>query len=829
MNRRAAAVLVILIVGIAAGAYIYVELVRPGQPIDLKDELSESFQNILINEVRPGDGDAPEYVELYTDGGFEDVSGWILTTYDGDRFVLPSLTGSADFAFIVVSSGDGSDDLDLDDGQVTIHTGLAIQNLDVPGDEVGLHDSEGALVSFMRYGGGNGDPVLGNWPEAEDGVDVPTEEEYAISLMGNSESYSSSWLSTANSPGEPNAELFTTTGDYGGEQVLITNGLRVVEDFDGVVRPDLGRGENVTITAGPGVNATVVDMVKEHINFSLNFYREHNFTDPATAAGNEIRIRLVRSGSSESTGLSRSNGEIIIEVGARATKEELKVVGEHELMHLFQFRIKTDSMGGSYRPIHEPDYWWDEGMAEFWAVYSMLRNYPNMTMSQWNAMARAIGSLNWFDHFRDTNGTTPFHGWDGTWDSYMASFLFIKFVNETYGAATLLRVFNATKHYGPGDARNTDPKDAFADALNMTWSEIYGLFLSWLFLDSHHANGVPVYTPHVRLNYTGGAIGDTIGVRGGGGAVIEEVEVSNNTSFRLHLNYSGPAQNWTVVVLVFYEDGTNETIQVPLNSTTQEGEIFVDPHAEKTISRVWVVKSVTEGAASGRISMRIIPSIDLSYDNETASDTVTVQPGESVYEVVDVNNPQAFSVFLNWTESPSHWKITILRFWDDGTNDTFETEIVNGTWPGYTVNPVAGPTTITRLVFIKENVLDTPANITMMVTPTTEIPSNADSPMEPDRTYHWHIDPWDPYGGLLDGYLFIEFGTAYDLVAEEVVGDFFGMVLASNLTVVHEFLITPSSPLFQLQGYDTGLYYFVLVAGPPEGFVGVEAKPYDWP
>ncbi len=829
MNRRIVAFVVILIIGVAAGSYVYLQLSKTEQPVELRDIPSASSQAIIINEVMPSHDDSPEYVELYTDGGLEDITGWILTTYDDDRIVLPTLTGDSEFAFILVVSGSGTNDLDVGDGQATIYTGSTTKHLDLPGDEVGLHDATGALVSFMRYGGGNGDPVMGDWPNEEMGVSISPGDNHSISLMGNSEGYSSSWISTIQTPGEPNTELFTTTGDFGGEQILFTNSIRLVDDFDGIVRPDVQRGENVTVTAGPGVNASVIALVKEHINFSLNFFREHNFTDPATAAGNEIKIRLVRSGSAESTGVSRSSGEIVIRVGTRATKEELKVVGEHELFHLFQFKTRTDSLGGSYYPLHEPDYWWDEGMAEFWGVYSMLKNYPNMTMSAWNDMARAIGSLNWFDHFRDTNGTSPFHGWDHSWNSYMASFLFIKFINETYGAEKLLEVFNATRYYGPGDARNVDPKDALATALNMTWSEIYARFLSWLFLDSHHANGVPVYTPHIRLNYTGGAIGDTVGVRGGGGAVIEEVEISNSTSFRVQLNYSGPAQNWTAVVLVFYEDGTNETLLVPLNKTTQEGEVFIEPDGEKKIARIWVIKSVTEGAASGRVSMRVVPSIEITYNNETMGDTTTVQPGESVYEVIDINSTQAFSVFLNWSGDPSHWKITILRFWSDGTNDTFVKEIVNGTWPGYVIDPIAGPTTITRLIFIKENVLDSPANITMVVTPTTELPSNADSPVQGGESYHWLVDSWDWYGGLLKGYIYIEFGMAYDFIAGELEGDFFGFVLASNLTVVHEFVVTPSSPVLELQGYHTGLYYFVLVSGPAEGLLWEEVKPYTWP
>ncbi|TFG13697.1 hypothetical protein EU537_05425 [Candidatus Thorarchaeota archaeon] len=829
MNRRAAAIVIIIVIGVAAVSYILLMQGHISPPVELVDEKSSSYQDVLINEVRPGTESTNAYVELYTSTGHDDMEDWIVTTYDEDRIILPVFGGNSESLFILISWSEGIDDLDASDGQVTIHTDEA-EILDSSGDEVGLHDSEGRLVSFMRYGGGNGDEVLGDWTDSELGIDIPSSEEDSISLMGNENDYSESWISTMATPGEPNVEILTTTGTYGGEEVFIYNGIRIVPEPDGLVRPENDRGENVTITPGPGVNASVVALVKEHINFSLNFFREHNFTDPATATGNEIKIRLVRSGSSESTGSSNSNGEIVIRVGRDATKEELKVVGEHELLHLFQFKRRTDSSGGAYYPLHEPDYWWDEGMAEFWAVYSMLRNYPNMTMTEWNEMAHRLGSLSWLDHFRDINGTGAFHDWDHSWDSYMAAFLFVKFINESFGTETLLEVFNRTKYYGRGDPRNVDPKDAFAKALNMTWSEIYSLFLSWLLLDSHQANGVPVYTPHIRLNYTGGSLNDTVGVQGGGGAVIEEIEVSNTTSFRIQLNHSGASQNWTVIVLIFYEDGTNGSIPVQLNDTTMSGEIFIDPSTEKQISRIWVVKSVTEGPIDGRITMRIIPSIEMTYNNDTIGDTVLLNSGESVYEVIEVNSTQAFSVFLNWSDGYSHWNITVLRFWSDGTNDSYSTEIVNGTWPGYTVDPDAGPTTITKLIFIKENLNETSVPITMRVTPTTESPTNANEPIEPGNTYHWEPNPWDPFGGLLEGYIYIESGIAFDFISETLHnGEFSGMVLSSNLTVMEEFLVTPSSPVLQLRGYDTGLYYFVLHSGPSTGFDWTEIKPYDWP
>lgn len=830
MNRRVIASLLIIVL-LVAGAYAVLLYMGGENPVSLSSHPSASYNDVLINEVSPKTDTTSEFIELYTTGSYEDMEGWIVTTYDDDQITLPALTGSTDYLFLLLVGEDGTDDLDVSDGQVTIYLGSASQILDTPGDEVGLHDDEGLLVSFFRYGGGNGDAVLGDWSDDNDDLSIPTDEDNSMSLLGNADGYENSWIDTLSTPGEPNVEVFQTTGTHGGEEILIANGIRDATFTGDFIFRDPSRGENVTVSAGPGVNATILDLVKEHINFSLNYFREHNFTDPATNAAGQIVIRVVQSFGSESTGISNSNGEIVIRVGTAATKEELKVVGEHELLHLFQFKQRTDVNGSSYYPFFDPDYWWDEGMAEFWGVSSMLKNYPNMTMALWNQMARQIGSLNWFDHYRDTNKTSAFDGWTDTWDEYMASFLFVKFLNETFGTETLLEVFNSTRFYNPGDARNVDPKDALVDALNMTWSEIYGQFLAWLFLDAHNANGVPLYTAHVHLNYTSSAIGDTVGVLAGGGAVIEEIEISNSTSFRIRVNCTGSPSKWAIVVLIFYEDGTNESISVFPDSSTGEGEIVIDPESPKRISKIWVVKSVTDGSTDGRVTMNVIPNIEMTYNNATIGDTVVVNPNDSVYEVIEINSTQAFSVFLNWTQGNySHWKITVIRFWEDGSNDTFVTEIVNGTWPGYVIDPDAGPVSITKLVFIKENLNETPVEITMVVTPTPEISDTANNPIDSALPYHVDPVPWDENGGLLTGYLYVEDGVNYELISELAIeGEFLGYVLNSNLEIVQDFTISSTDPILKLSDseYDAGLYYIVIYSGPEDGLVWNEVFVYS--
>ncbi|MBD3406313.1 MAG: hypothetical protein GF411_09405 [Candidatus Lokiarchaeota archaeon] len=828
MRKGLIAILLIALI-IGAGFFIFISFQET--PPELVEDSSDDAGLIVLNEIYPNAIPSEEYVELYVTGFVPDIDGWILTTYDDDKIVLPALEGSSDFLYIRIYSGDGQNDVNIDDNQATIFAGLSSSILDLSGDEVGLHDSMGYLVDFMRYASGNGDDLLGGWSGAKD-PDIPSDD-YSLSLL-LSTSTTGDWFETPQTPGEPNAFIFETSGDYGGEEILLTNGLRIATELEGI-DDRFHQSDNITINPGPGVNATIINLVREHINYSLNFYREHGFTDPERDALDRIRIRVVRGGENYTTGATGFDGSITLEIGANTTKEEIKLVGEHELMHAFQVKRLNESTPTEHRHIWLYSRWFVEGQAEFWGMWSMLTNYPHMTMTSWMKMAQRIGGLNWFTHYRDLNGTGAFDKWPGTWDSYMAVFLFTKWMNETYGTETLLKIFNETIYYGHGDARNSPPTDALKKVLNLTMEEALAKFWSWLLLDSHRENGVPTYTPHVRLDYTDSPVGDTIGVRGGGGAVIEELNVTGESPFTLQLNYSNANDNWSIVVLVFYEDGTNATINVPINQTTQSGEILVDPNSPKRITRLWVVKGLYTPTHS-QITMNVTPIHDqieeLTYSGDAVGDTVELQPGESAFEVIHVNSTQAFSVFLNWTgNNNTQWNFTIIRYWEDGTNDTFNVEYENGTWNGYVVDPDAGPVSITKLVIIKHNLNETAVNVTMMVTPESEHPFNTLYPMDWNTPYWWSPLLWGQYGGFLTAYANLESTSGYEFTAEfPVGGDFSVLVLNSSLEIITEFYLSMSSPSYNLTGIVTGVHYFVVISHlGPDFYLSVEAKPYAWP
>ncbi|WP_456474655.1 NosD domain-containing protein, partial [Candidatus Pyrohabitans sp.] len=164
---------------------------------------------IMINEIyynTSGTDLTDEFIELYVwDDGWGDVnlSGYKITTFDGDNETLPDVSGLSKFGFVVIYMGSGTSDLNASDGNATIYLGRGSEMLDDAGDEVGLYDSEGNLIDFVRYGGGNGDGVSGGWSTGDAGITANNANE-SIQIHGPDLDNSSNWVSAHPTEGEPN-------------------------------------------------------------------------------------------------------------------------------------------------------------------------------------------------------------------------------------------------------------------------------------------------------------------------------------------------------------------------------------------------------------------------------------------------------------------------------------------------------------------------------------------------------------------------------------------------------------------------------------------------
>jgi hypothetical protein len=767
--------------------------------IKLYNTASEFESKVIIQEIKPDLTPNNEYIELYTNGEIPNTQGWIVTTYDNDQIILPAITAGGNYTYIRIYSGIGSCELDSSDNQVTIYANATSSIIEINGDEVGLHDADGYLIDFFRFNNGNGDEVKGSWDINDSGPEKPTGEQ-SLSLMGSFEDRGngSNWMESQATPGEPNIGIFPIEDvqipnqqaiqQEPIEDLRITNGIRNQETIVGIddewndpegaeevpYIPEgeeepppgpLDAGSNVSIKAGKSVKRHHIDAIREHLSFSLQFYRQIGFIGPETGNDTKINVKIVMSKKNYTSGACvRKNGNIIIEIGKKATDEELKQVGEHELMHAFQLKKLTDGSGNPYNKCPKIHKWWIEGQAEYWGIMSMLTNFPYMTMKEWMNMSRDIGSVNWWDHYRNLNGTKLFLGWDKTFDHYMGAFLFNKFIIEEYGDEKMMEIIEQIKYYGPWDKRNVKPRDAVIDVLNKSWEEIYAHFLRWLLLEAPAKNGVPIYTPNVKLDYKGEKTGDVRTVKGSGGAIIEEVEIKNETAFDIILGYSGKNSQytkWTVQVLIFYEDGTNSSKKVEMDEEMKSGFIRIDPSSPpKKIKKIWVVKGIAEGPNT-RINMTIRPAktIILDYKDETVSDSTNIKENQEVYEIVKINGTKPFLVELDIPEEAKNWRFTINRIWENGTVTSEVMEVNDGLWNDLLIDPTEGEVKLQKIVIIKENLNDKNYTVNMTVTPQVKVSYNNTktgdiTTIEPGKGIHEiiEVEGDEPFAILLSIY-----------------------------------------------------------------------------
>ena len=167
--------------------------------------VSEIYYNSTGNDIDN------EFIELYVwddkNLGDIDLSEWNITTYDGDNETLPEVAALGNFSYIVIHMGSGINDLDASDGRAVIYLGRSTEMLDNNGDEIGIYAQDNSLVDFVRYSGGNGDPVMGGWSSEDTGIFTSNNNE-SIQILGPDLNNSSNWISGVPSEGEPNIYEF---------------------------------------------------------------------------------------------------------------------------------------------------------------------------------------------------------------------------------------------------------------------------------------------------------------------------------------------------------------------------------------------------------------------------------------------------------------------------------------------------------------------------------------------------------------------------------------------------------------------------------------------
>jgi hypothetical protein len=643
MTSKGKAILVLLIViaGGAAGAYVFLNMsggsteptttpttttttttTTPG-PVDLVDTPSPFSGDAWINEVHMNSTLSvdEEYFEIYIPDSYSEssITGWIVTTFDEeDRLYLPTITNVDAEDYIAVYSGTGTEDLNASDGTAIVYLGLSERILDSEIDSIGVFDSDGNVIDFMRYAKwtlydkSHTDPIYDGWPSSDDGPLLSPSHSGSLSLFGEDQGNSGNWLPSEPTPGAPNRHVFYTTGVV--YPVSITSGINKPFTFTAIddITPAY-KNETINILPAPGINNNTIEKIKEYINFSLNFYDEKGFDKgPKTDSKGRINITVTQGATTETCGATGLNGAILIELGTQNSSIDLKYVCEHELMHSFQ--VQTEIVAGdivNHAPLD--DRFFIEGEATYWGIESTKANF-NLNDSEIQKEFDRIGDHNWFDHYLDLNRTI-FKGWGGEYSDYIGSYLFMKFIKEKYGEDKLKDAFDEIKDNLNNNSKDVGPREGFENATGKSWDTLLGEFFAWLMTDAIKNNGLPPRNAHITVTYNNDSVGDSTSVSPYA-SVVERIKVNDTKPFNIDFQ-NAAGSTFKITIIYVYADGSrSQAFNTPYTLGDTRAPFPVDPSKHDSLVEVLIIKTNVKDTVA-TINMTTTPINHTSrYDGE---------------------------------------------------------------------------------------------------------------------------------------------------------------------------------------------------------------------
>jgi hypothetical protein len=650
-------IILILVIATAAAALLLVTGPAP-TPIS-------TFENkVVISEIYYWGGVENEFVELYIrENVGTNLLNWYITTYDDDKGTLPAISGLEEFCYIVVRPGFGTDDLDASDGTATVYLNLLAPILD-DSDEVGLYDAQGALVDFVRYGGGNGDAALGDWPQDDQGAAADPEE--SIQIQGEDQDNSGNWMSGPPSGGEANIYEFM----YDNILIWIHNGINFIP-----TPPEVEEKFKVENT-GPGVDNADLAKIEEYAKYSLSFYENNGFDGIQLGPDNKLDIYVAKGTDNETTGRTTyysDNKDVVIFIWIGTTRSNIdeKYVVEHELMHAIQNKVNKDNEEKEYRKKgSSADLWWLEGMAVFWGIES-VKAQENIDDKAVQDEFKRVGDHNVYDHFLDDLNRNIIDDWGGTYHDYIGAYLFIKFIKENYGENKLKEIHDNIRNYG-GWARGENdklPPEVLEEVLGKSIDQIVREWIEWLWLVAPETNKIPhpatTLTPaseNVKLNPWGSR--------------INVIKIENEDPFDIHIHGTHENDNFWITKLKYKKDNTVER-EPPfkVGGETHDQRILNPGNYDNII----IIKTRINNYGTGTLQIEITPFVD-----NTPPTIENKQPSPG--SITSDNTP---TMGANYSD-PSEIDTTSVKIFVDNVDVTAQATITS-TGVTYTpTTPLAG-------------------------------------------------------------------------------------------------------------------------------------------
>lgn len=586
--------------------------------------------------------------------------------------------------YIAIYTGTGTEDLDAADGSATVYLSRSERILDPDGDEIAIFDESDYLIHFMRYEGGNGDALYDGWSVNDDGPSIPIAHSGSLSYFGQDKTDTSAWLASLMTPGHPNAYQFTTTTTDPVYTIIIKSGVSSQYSFIGIDDTKVaGKNETIDVFPAAGVNASTIQAIKEHIEFSLGFYDEKGFDrGPATYKPGRINVTVSQGTSTETTGSCNTDGEIVIELGTIKSLIDLKYVCEHELMHAFQFKTENTGEGNQdHAPIKNK--WYIEGQATYWGIESTKANY-NLTNAEIQEEFERVGDHNWFGHYTDLNRSITI-GWGGGYSDYMGSYLFMKWIAETFGEDKIKEIFDkAIDNFGNNSA-DVSPEDAAAEVLGLPWDTLLAMFHAWMMNGAITDNGVPERKGNVNVTWSGTQTGDSIGVVPNG-AGVERIKVNSNEPFTMDFE-TEEGSVWKITVIYVYSDGSREQADnCPRTYAGDSAPWPVNPGAhDKVLVEVIVIKTLISTGSVSQINMTLTPVNPIGPQPLLPNTPEPFKLPPGFWNITDTHDFPWYKVFIfNYTlDTGEHTLEILIPEYEGGTNSFFDVYVEVDTGDDY--------------------------------------------------------------------------------------------------------------------------------------------------
>jgi hypothetical protein len=134
--------------------------------------------------------------------------------------------------------------------------------------------------------------------------------------------------------------------------------------------------------------------------------------------------------------------------------------------------------------------------------------------------------------------------------------------------------------------------------------------------------------------------------------------------------------------------------------------------------------------------------VNVTYNNDTVSDEVSVNSYGAAVERIRVNSTQPFKIKFNVNPSNSKWKITIIYVYEDGSRKKMVgSPFDHGpSYPHIAVNPESHPKGLKEVIVVKSHVEDSTARIKMTVSP---IPRPGPVQITPNGGPYYFELPWE--------------------------------------------------------------------------------------